>query len=115
MRVMRASLIAALALVAAPAAAQTSAFPGAVDPLAAQRFEMEQIRARTELQGLNAALHAAQTEAARQQLREAVRNDPVVAAPREPIYVPASSPRCDPRTTSRTNPCVVKPRQPAPR
>ena len=98
-----------------PAMAQTTAFPGAIDPLAAQRFDMEQIRARTELQGLNASLHAAQTEAARQQLRDVVRNDPVGAARPEPVYVPASSPRCDPRTTSPANPCVVKPRRPAAR
>ena len=99
---MRTLLIAALAAVAAPAAAQT------LDPLAAHRLQMEQIRARTELQGLTATVHAAQTGLARQQLQATVRRDPIVAASPPSDYVPASSPRCDPRTVSAKTPCVVE-------
>ena len=100
MTFMRTLLIVAIAAVAAPAAAQT------FDPLAVHRFQMEQARVRTELQGLNASVHALQSQASRQQLRPAT---PMVTPVPEPAYVPASSPRCDPRTVTAENPCVVKP------
>ena len=103
---MRTLLIAALALAAAPAAAQT------FDPLASHRAGIEQMRVQTELQGLSASLGTLQTQQARQQLRATVAR-PAVALTPQPDYVAGSSPRCDPRTTSAEHPCVVKPTPPA--
>ena len=97
--------IAAMALPAAPALAQV------VDPLAAHRSQVEQQRARTELQGVTASVHSLQTSQARQQLNALVGAGQPVPYPSELAQTPASSPRCVDAETRRLVPCP--PQKPA--
>ena len=91
--------VAALFLPAAPAVAQIA------DPMAAHRFQMEQQRARTELQGVTASVHTLQTTQARQQLNDLVGSSRPVPYPAELAQTPASSPRCVDAQTRRLMPC----------
>jgi hypothetical protein len=77
-----------MTLPAAAAAAQV------LDPLAAHRSQMEQVRARTELQGIAASVHSLQTAQARQQFHDVVGAGRAVPYPAELAQTPASSPRC---------------------
>ena len=100
--------IAAMALPASPALAQIA------DPLAAHRSQMEQQRARTELQAITASVHALQTTQARQQLNGLVAGSQPVPYPAEFAQTPASSPRCVDAQTRRLVPCPPLERTPKP-
>ena len=98
-RMKLALFIAAIALPAAPALAQIA------DPLVAHRSQIEQQRARTELQGITASVSALQTTQARQQLNDLVGGSRPVPYPAELAQTPASSPRCVDAQTRRLVPC----------